>query len=212
MYAVPIWHTPAIHAHPRASHPHIPLIWLHSRQGTHPPKIWTSKSEAPAVDPPWFVPSISLVVSAVLTCTLHAQTSQWDQAEQADAAFELEMDRHAESMLDERRAVRAHLPSMVIEPEIMLVPEVDAEPMSDAEITKCMKPITCLAQFNPANHCAISIRANNLRSGAEAVLALLEYAHSPPGSRFACPADVAVGGHLNMQPICFLDIRTDFQM
>lgn len=123
------------------------------------------------------------------------------------------MVRHAESMLDRPRAIPTRLHSTgLIEPEILPMSEMDIIPMSDTEITRCLEPITNLAQFNPSNHCAISIRAENLRSGAEAVLALWEHAHSLPGSRFECPADVIVGGHRNMEPICFLDIRTDFQM
>lgn len=141
----------------------------------------------------------------MLTCTLNAQTRQWFEAERADAQFELEMNMHAESMMDAPRATRLSSPSLeLIEPEIM--------PMSDMDITSCMSAITDLALLNPANHCTVSIRAKTLRSGAEAVLALLAYAHSPPGSQFECPADVTVEGHQNIEPICFLDVRTDFHM
>lgn len=112
--------------------------------------------------------------------------------------FEIDMDTHAESM--HRRS-----PSIeIVEPDIL--------PMSDADITRCMNPITRPAKFNPASLCRVSFEADTLRSGAEAVLALLHYAHSPPGSLLSSPTGVRFDRYPDLQPICFLDVRTTFHM
>lgn len=108
------------------------------------------------------------------------------------------MDMHEESM-------RRRSPAFeIVEPDIL--------PTADVDITLCMAPITGPAKFNLANPCIVSFQADTLRSGAEAVIALLQYAHSPAGTPIECPMGVEFLDYQGIQPICFLDVRSSFHM
>lgn len=134
-------------------------------------------------------------------CNADARFKQreWNDMDDDDTVqFEIDMDTHEESM---------HLRSPSIE-----IVDPDILPMSDADISRCMNPITRPAKFNPANPSRVSFEADTLRSGAEAVIALLHYSHSPPGSLLNGPSGVRFDDYLNLQPICFLDVRTTFHM
>lgn len=92
------------------------------------------------------------------------------------------------------------------------VAEPDILPATDVDTTLWMAPITRPARFNPANPCLVSFNADTFRSGAEALIALLQYAHSPPGTLIECPPGVTFQDYDGIQPICFLDVRSSFHM
>lgn len=86
-------------------------------------------------------------------------------------------------------------------------------PMTDAQMTRCMRPITRLAKFDDANRAPIAVTAPTLHLAARAVIDILEYGNSSlPDARFECPDGVTVSDIRYCEPIGFLDIRTSYQV
>lgn len=99
---------------------------------------------------------------------------------------------------------------VVVEPRLT-DPVVSA--MTDAQMTKCMKPITMLGKFNDANPCTITVAAPTLDLAARAVIDILQYGNSSlPDELFEGPPGVAVSDIRQCEPIGFLDIRTSYKV
>lgn len=95
----------------------------------------------------------------------------------------------------------------------MVVRRPAVSAMTDAQMTKCMKPITVLGKFNHANPCTISVTAPTLHLAAQTVIDILQYGNSSlPDRRFNSPPGVTVSDISQCEPIGFLDVRTSYEV
>lgn len=86
-------------------------------------------------------------------------------------------------------------------------------PMTDREMTQCMRSITSSARFNAASPCTIAIAAPTMHLAALAVINILE--HAAPfaaDAPFDCPEGVVVRDIIGCEPISFLDVRTSYEV
>lgn len=133
---------------------------------------------------------------------------------------ELELDYVAECVLAVARGDREGPNPNTndpIQPILGVVEPRPADPavsaMTDAHMTKCMKPITRLGKFNEANPCTITITSPTLDLAARAVIDILQYRNSSlPDEVFQGPPGVTVSDITQCEPIGFLDIRTSYEV
>ncbi|KZP22303.1 hypothetical protein FIBSPDRAFT_952918 [Athelia psychrophila] len=86
-------------------------------------------------------------------------------------------------------------------------------PMTDGEMSECMRSITSSAWFNDASPCTIAIVALTMHLAARAVINILEHAAPfPADAPFDCPEGVVVGDIIGCEPISFLDLRTSYEV
>lgn len=85
--------------------------------------------------------------------------------------------------------------------------------MPDAQMAKCMKPITMSSNFNGANPCTITITAPTFHQAARAVIDILQHGNSSlPDELFESPPGVTVSDITQCEPVCFLDVRTSYEV
>ena len=84
--------------------------------------------------------------------------------------------------------------------------------MSDHDLEKWLSPITGGNARFRAGVVTVYIHAENLRSGALAVIALLQHTHSQEGEGFELPVGVSDCHSEGIEPVSFIDQRTTIMM
>lgn len=137
---------------------------------------------------------------------------------------ELDIDHLAERVIAVTRSAREGTPHVIQAPHprrrspsfevVAPRPAIPALlPMTDAEMTKCMRPFAKRAKFDESNPCTVVITAPTFFVAAAAVIDVLEYANaSQRDFLFEAPQGVTVSDISEIQPISFMDVRTCYEV